>query len=138
MQPTGLMISTTLRVVMICQTCGLDKKILQKLYPFLQHFLVEMRGVVSASTRCNREMSVLAQANERQPGSGVQACIFAHSTKGASPQSSKKKKTDIFVRLFHFWWRCGELNPGPKSLHRHFLHVYLTFGFFALWYVGEP
>ena len=36
------------------------------------------------------------------------------------------------------WWRCGELNPGPKSLHRDFLHVYLTFRFFALWYVGEP
>jgi hypothetical protein len=25
-QPKGLMISTTLRAVMICQTCGLDKK----------------------------------------------------------------------------------------------------------------
>ena len=30
--------------------------------------MVEMRGVVGASARCNSEMSVLAQANERQPG----------------------------------------------------------------------
>ena len=36
------------------------------------------------------------------------------------------------------WWRCGELNPGPKSLHRDFLHVYLTFQFFAPRHVGEP
>ena len=93
MQPTGLMISTTLRVVMICQTCGLDKKILQKLYPFLQHFLVEMRGVVSASTRCNREMSVLAQANERQPGSGVQVCIL-HTAPKVQPHNPPKEKTD--------------------------------------------
>ena len=39
-----LMISTTLRAVMIYQTYGLDKKILQKTYPFLQYFLVEMWG----------------------------------------------------------------------------------------------
>ncbi len=37
-----------------------------------------------------------------------------------------------------FWWKCGELNPGPKSLHRDFLHVYLTFKFFAIRHVGEP
>ena len=35
------MISTTLCAVMIYQTCGLDKKILQKMYPFLQYFLAE-------------------------------------------------------------------------------------------------
>ena len=39
-------------------------------------FLVEMRGVVGASTRSNSEMSVLAQTNERQPGSGVQVSIL--------------------------------------------------------------
>ena len=30
---------------MIYQTCGLDKKILQKTYPFLQYFLVDLRRV---------------------------------------------------------------------------------------------
>ena len=44
-------------------------------------FLVEMWGVVGASTRCNSEMSVLAQANERQPGSGVHSNKVAN-TKG--------------------------------------------------------
>ena len=44
-----------------------------------------MRGVVGASARCISEMSVLAQANERQPGSGVQVGSFAHNTKGVSP-----------------------------------------------------
>ena len=39
-QPKGLMISTTLRAVMIYQVCDLDKKILQKKYHFLQYFLV--------------------------------------------------------------------------------------------------
>ena len=43
-----------------------------------------MRGVVGASARCNSEMSVLAQANERQPGPGVQVGSFAHNTKGVS------------------------------------------------------
>ena len=37
-QPKGLMIFTTLRAVMIYQVCDLDKKILQKMYPFLQYF----------------------------------------------------------------------------------------------------
>ena len=46
--------------------------------------MVEMRGVVGASARCNSEMSVLAQANERQPGPGVQVGSFAHNTKGVS------------------------------------------------------
>ena len=50
----------------------------------------------------------------------------------------KSKNTSHKGSCFAFWWRCGELNPGPKSLHRDFLHVYLTFRFFALWYVGEP
>ena len=40
-QPKGLMISTTLRAVMIYQVCDLDKKILQKMYPFLQYFLAQ-------------------------------------------------------------------------------------------------
>ena len=44
-QPKGLMISTTLRAVMIYQVCDLDKKILQKTYPFLQYFLVRMKGL---------------------------------------------------------------------------------------------
>ena len=44
-QPKGLMISTTLRAAMICQVCDLDKKILQKIYPFLQYFLVETTGL---------------------------------------------------------------------------------------------
>ena len=35
----GEMISTTLRAVMIYQVSDLDKKILQKIYPFLQYFL---------------------------------------------------------------------------------------------------
>jgi hypothetical protein len=39
------MISTTLRAVMIYQVCDLDKKILQKMYPFLQYFLVEPREI---------------------------------------------------------------------------------------------
>ena len=30
---------------MIYQVCDLDKKILQKMYPFLQYFLVEPRGI---------------------------------------------------------------------------------------------
>ena len=108
------------------------------MYPILHLFLVEMRGVVSASARCNREMSVLAQANERQPGSGVQVCIL-HTAPKVQPHNPPKAKTRATrVRVLLFWWRCGELNPGPKSLHRDFLHVYLTFGFFALWHVGEP
>ena len=41
-QPKWLMISTTLRAVMIYQVCDLDKKILQKTYPFLQYFLVRL------------------------------------------------------------------------------------------------
>ena len=50
----------------------------------------------------------------------------------------KSKNTNLYGSCFAFWWRCGELNPGPKSLHRDFLHAYLTFEFFALWHVGEP
>ena len=50
-QPKGLMISTTLRAVMIYQVCDLDKKILQKMYPFLQYFLVELRSLVERGTR---------------------------------------------------------------------------------------
>ena len=34
---------------MIYQVCDLDKKILQKMYPFLQYFLVEMTGVEPVS-----------------------------------------------------------------------------------------
>ena len=48
-QPKGLMISTTRRAVMIYQVCDLDKKILQKMYPFLQYFLVEMTGIEPVS-----------------------------------------------------------------------------------------
>ena len=48
-QPKGLMISTTLRAVMIYQVWDLDKKILQKMYPFLQYFLVEPTGVEPVS-----------------------------------------------------------------------------------------
>ena len=48
-QPKGLMISTTLRAVMIYQVCDLDKKILQKKYPFLQYFLVDPTGVEPVS-----------------------------------------------------------------------------------------
>ena len=44
-QPKGLMISTTLRAAMIYQVCDLDKKILQKMYPFLQYFLVRETGL---------------------------------------------------------------------------------------------
>ena len=44
-QPKGLMISTTLRAAMIYQVCDLDKKILQKMYPFLQYFLVLPAGI---------------------------------------------------------------------------------------------
>ena len=43
-QPKGLMISTTLRAAMIYQVCDLDKKILQKMYPFLQYFLAQREG----------------------------------------------------------------------------------------------
>ena len=43
-QSKGLMISTTLRAVMIYQVCDLDKKVLQKKYPFLQYFLAEAEG----------------------------------------------------------------------------------------------
>ena len=39
------MIYTTLRAVMIYQVCDLDKKILQKMYPFLQYFLVTRTGI---------------------------------------------------------------------------------------------
>ena len=48
-------------------------------------------GVVGASARCNSEMSVLAQANERQPGPGVQVGSFAHNTKGVSHIADKRK-----------------------------------------------
>lgn len=54
-QPKGLMISTTLRAVMIYQVCDLDKKILQKMYPFLQYFLVETIGV-EPMTSCMSSM----------------------------------------------------------------------------------
>ena len=43
------MIYTALRAVMIYQVCDLDKKILQKMYPFLQYFLVEVTGVEPVS-----------------------------------------------------------------------------------------
>ena len=33
---------------MICQVCDLDKKILQKMYPFLQYFLVQGTGLEPA------------------------------------------------------------------------------------------
>ena len=54
-QPKGLMIyeciSRRRRVIhsMIYQVCDLDKKILQKMYPFLQYFLVEPTGVEPVS-----------------------------------------------------------------------------------------
>ena len=41
------MICTVLRAVIICQVCDLDKKILQKMYSFLQYFLVEPTGIDS-------------------------------------------------------------------------------------------
>ena len=83
------------------------------------------------------KMNVLAQANERQPGPAGSSGQNAHYTIGVSPHlKQKKKRTELSV-LF-FWWRCGELNPGPKSLHRDFLHAYLTFKFFAPRHVGEP
>ena len=40
------MICTALHAVMICQACDLDKKILQKMYPFLQYFLERITGDV--------------------------------------------------------------------------------------------
>ena len=48
-QGEGLMICTALCAAMICQACGLDKKILQKTYPFLQYFLVEPTGIEPVS-----------------------------------------------------------------------------------------
>ena len=44
-----LMICTALRAAMIYQVCDLDKKILQKMYPFLQYFLVEPTGIEPVS-----------------------------------------------------------------------------------------
>ena len=50
--------------------------------------LVEIRGVVGASARCNSEMSVLAQANERQPGPAGSSGQNAHYTVGAPRRTS--------------------------------------------------
>ena len=44
----GEMISSP-KGLMICQVCDLDKKILQKMYPFLQYFLVEPTGIEPVS-----------------------------------------------------------------------------------------
>ena len=67
------------------------KKAKTRAIRFVFCFLVEMRGVVGASARCNSEMSVLAQANERQPGPGVQVGSFAHNTRGVSRIADKRK-----------------------------------------------
>jgi len=34
-------------------------------------------------------------------------------------RTPKLKKNHLAV----VWWKCGELNPGPPVLNRHFLHV---------------
>ncbi len=57
-----------------------------------------MRGVVGASARCNSEMSVLAQANERQPGPVVHSNKVAHNVV-VYPHTLPKEKTDLFVRF---------------------------------------
>ena len=49
--------------------------------------------MVGASTRSNSEMSVLAQANERQPGSGVHGNKVAHNIV-VYPHTLPKEKTD--------------------------------------------
>ena len=65
-----------------------------------------MRGVVGASTRCNSEMSVLAHANERQPGSGVQATLLP-TPKVFSRIFDKRKNELLRVRLFPFGGDAG-------------------------------
>ena len=42
---------------MIYQVCDLDKKILQKTYPFLQYFLVEMTGLAPVYQRKTIKLS---------------------------------------------------------------------------------
>ena len=93
------------------------------------YFLVEMRGVVGASARCNSEMSVLAQANERQPGPGVQVGSFAHNTKGVSPHRRQKKKTDLFVRfvlLVEQYQRYSNYLIALTYPHHHIVMFYLV------------
>ena len=55
--------------------------------------------MIGASARCNSEMSVLAQANERQPGPGVQVGSFAHNTKGVSPHRKTMRCGELFLHF---------------------------------------
>ena len=67
---------------------------------------MDIRGVEGASARCNSEMSVLAQANERQPGPGVQVGSFAHNTKGVS-RIADKRKNGLFCPFCPFGGDAG-------------------------------
>ena len=63
-QPKGLMISTTLRAVMIYQVCDLDKKILQKIYPFLQYFLERKTGIEPAGIGLGSRRSTIERLSQ--------------------------------------------------------------------------
>ena len=49
---------------MIYQVCDLDKKILQKMYPFLQYFLVRMKGFAPLAARPAPTLLTSSFANE--------------------------------------------------------------------------
>ena len=81
-------------------------------------------GVVGASARCNSEMSVLGQANERQPGPGVQVGSFVHNTKGVSPHRKTMRCGELFL---HFarqecLYRCMPYSTLRSSLKMMGVH----------------
>ena len=63
-------------------------------------------GVVGASARCNSEMSVLAQANERQPGPAGSSGQNAHYTVGA-PRILGKRKNGLNCPFCSFGGDAG-------------------------------
>ena len=90
------MISTTLRAVMIYQVCDLDKKILQKMYPFLQYFLVEHRGLDSRANlrkRCGASlMNLLRKYHTRSSAvADVHRKSALYRSSFESPPTQKKK-----------------------------------------------
>ena len=94
-----------------------------------------MRGVVSASTHCNREMSVLARATERQPGSGVQVCIL-HTAPKVQPRNPPKRKKRTSLSVFSiFGGDAGSWTPVLKAFTGTFYMFIsrLNFSHFGTW-----
>ena len=60
--------------------------------------LVEMRGVVGASARCNSERACLHKRMSASPVPGFKWAVLP-TTPEVSPALQTKEKTDLFVRF---------------------------------------